>query len=129
MNKHTKFNAFHKPALFTTLLIAVLISSLFTCIFVNNSIGASLKNAIHVKNETELKNAITNTPSKTTTIALDNDITLTDALTIPANKDITLTSNKVSGYYKLNGATNQSTITVETSGVLKLDACLTKEAF
>jgi hypothetical protein len=75
-----------------------------------------------VKNETELRAAINNAQSKTSfIIALDNDISLSSALTIPADKDITLTSNNVTAFYKLIGANGESTIIVETAGsVLRL---------
>jgi len=60
------------------LLIVVLAISLFIYIFAtNDSSEISSENTIHVKNETELKNAINNTPNnKAITIALDNDIAL-----------------------------------------------------
>jgi predicted outer membrane repeat protein len=87
-----------------------------------------------VSNETELRNAINNAQAgKSVVIALDQDITLTEStLTIPANKDITLTSNKESELYRLIGTSydefgiivggsSVSTITVESNGVLKLD--------
>jgi hypothetical protein len=89
---------------FTLCLTLVLVSSLFVCTSVNGVSGAFLENAVHVKNEDELKNAIANTPiGESIIIALDNDIILTSyneqnytynyqvaALVIPANKDITL---------------------------------------
>ena len=87
-----------------------------------------------VSNETELRNAIDNAQAgKSVVIALDRDITLTEStLTIPVNKDITLTSNKESELYKLIGTSYEeygvivggssvSTITVESNGALKLD--------
>jgi len=114
----------HKNLIVASLLIVVLVSSLCVCVFMNNSNGASLTNAVHVKNETELKNTINNSSSKGTTIALDNDITLTDTLTISTGKDITLASNKPSGFYKLIGATDKSTITVEGDSVLRLDGII-----
>jgi len=89
----------------------------------NNSNGASLTNAAHVKNETELKNTI-NTATKPTTIALNKDITLTNSLTIPNDKNITLTSSRITGYYKLIGAADVSTITVNEGGVLKLEGII-----
>ena len=117
------FRYLYGKAFFVSLLfMAVLFSSLFVGVFVNGSIGASLENVVHVKNETELRNAITNASNgKSTTIALDIDITLTDIIAIPINKDITLTSNKASGFYKLTGADGKSTIAVEGDGVLRLD--------
>lgn len=84
-----------------------------------------------VSNEIELRNAIDNAKGPTV-IALDNDITLTEQLVIPANKDITLTSNKEAELYKLIGTSyneygvivggsSVSTITVDSYGALKLD--------
>jgi hypothetical protein len=123
------------------LLIAFLFSSLFVGMFmINSSSGASLDNAVRVKNEVELKNAINNTPTGgSTTIALDNDITLTSyeeatydyynyhtgTLVIPVNKDITLTSNRANGFYKLIGAAADiPTILVGGHGVLRLDGII-----
>lgn len=87
-----------------------------------------------VSNETELREAISSAPAKTSfTITLNNDITLTDSpLTISANKNIILTSNKATGYYKLVGTAygtaqfmvgevSLSTITVNGGGVLELN--------
>jgi len=74
-----------------------------------------------VGNETELRAAINNAPTKKSyTIALNNDIALSvSSLTIPANKDITLTSNSKNEYYKLfNG------IIVESGGVLKFEGII-----
>jgi len=120
--------------LLTSLLIVMLTSSLLVCTSINGVNGASLENTVHVKNEEELKNAINNAPTnKPTTITLDNDITLTQttddhtsnhwpvSIIIPADKDITLTSNKASGYYKLNGAVNGSILFVAPNGTLRID--------
>jgi hypothetical protein len=112
--KSSSYNK-HQTLLATSLLVVLLVSSLFVGTFMNEANGASLENAIHVKNEEKLKNVISNTPSKRTVIALDNDIALTEALKIPANKDITLTSNKIIG------AEGKSTIFVDGGGVLRLD--------
>ena len=74
----TKFHIYHRSLLLASLLFVVLFSSLFVCVVVGGVNGASLENAVHVKNEDELKNAIDNTPiGGSLTIALDNDITLT----------------------------------------------------
>ncbi|MCL2135254.1 MAG: autotransporter adhesin family protein [Candidatus Bathyarchaeota archaeon] len=123
-----------RSLLLVSLLVVVLFSSLFACMFVNDSSAASLENAVHVKSEEELKNAMDNAPTgKSTIIALDNDITLTSttddhnsnyypvSIIIPADKDITLTSNKASGYYKLNGAVNGTILHIVPNGVLRID--------
>ena len=115
---------FRKSLLLISLFV-VLISSLFVCIFLSGFSVAFLENVVHVKNETELKNAIDNAPTgRSVTIALDNDIQLTDyALTIPRNKDVTLTSNRSSGFYKLIGTTHHATLVV-AGGVLKIDGII-----
>jgi hypothetical protein len=121
--------------LFVALLfILLLFFSCFTSTFNGVSPFASGRSDKIVGNETELREAINNAPSKKSfTIALNNDITLTgSSLTIPANKNIILTSSKATGYCKLIGtayATSQfvvgeysvSTITVNGDGVLELD--------
>ncbi|MGE5556499.1 MAG: hypothetical protein ACM3UY_09645 [Methanocella sp.] len=87
-----------------------------------------------VSNETDLRNAVNNAAGPIV-IALDNDITLTEQLVIPANKDITLTSIGTSKFFKLiGGDTDRSTlgpteypkavIYVENSGVLKIDCII-----
>jgi hypothetical protein len=124
MSLTAKFNVSRKTLLLVSLLTVVLVSSLFVCVFMNGPRGASLENAVHVKNETTLKNAINRASSKESFIALDTDIILTDKLVIPANKDITLTSSKVAGYCKLIGAESRSTIFVEGKGVLRLDGVI-----
>ncbi|MDR2202796.1 MAG: hypothetical protein LBE76_00510 [Nitrososphaerota archaeon] len=143
MNTNVEFRISRKSLLLTSLLVVVLVSSLFVCVFVMNGFsGASLENAVHVKNEAELKNAINNAPDgKPITIALDNDITLTSyeeqsytynyqvaALIIPADKDITLTSNRSNGFYKLIGAVetenHMDTILVGGGGILRLDGII-----
>jgi hypothetical protein len=107
--------------LVVSLLVVVLVSSLFVGIFMNGVNGASLENAVHVKNENELKNDILNTPvGGYTTVVLDNDIVVNDFFPrISANKTITLTSNKISGYYKL-----LASLTVDSGGVLRLDGVI-----
>ncbi|MDR2719733.1 MAG: hypothetical protein LBC03_02880 [Nitrososphaerota archaeon] len=84
--------------------------------------SSSLESAVHVRTGTELKTAVDNAPpDKSVVIALDKDITLTETLTIPNNKDITLTSNKKAGFFKLIGARHENTIVVYNGGVLRLD--------
>jgi hypothetical protein len=124
MDMSARFNVSRRSLLLVFLFVVVLASSLFVCLLVNDSSGVSLTNAVHVKNEAELKNAINNASSKKSAITLDNDITLTDTITIPPNKDITLTSSKTAEYYKLVGPTRKSTINVENSGVLKIDGII-----
>ncbi len=116
--------------LFVVVLVFSCVVSAFSCVSLFVS-GVSDK---IVRNEIELRDAINNAPSKKSfTIALDNDITLTNStLTIPANKDIILTSNKATNYYKLIGTAHEtaqfmvgevsvSTITINDNGVLTID--------
>ena len=129
----------HKRSLlFASLLVVVLVSSCFISVFSSSCntsffvLGASDK--VIVRDETELRNAITNAPTnKPTTITLDNDITLTQTtdgqdsndhpanIVIPTDKDITLTSNKANGYYKLTGAVNGIVFWVACKGILRID--------
>jgi hypothetical protein len=109
-----------RPVLiFASLLFVVMLAfSSFVSIFSSNvspfATGATNK---IVSNETELRNAIDNAKNPTT-IALDNGITLTETLVIPTNKDITLTSNRNSGYYKLLD------VTITVDGTLTLDGII-----
>ncbi|MDR2203244.1 MAG: hypothetical protein LBE76_02885 [Nitrososphaerota archaeon] len=133
-----KFRASRWPLLFASLFAVVLASSLFVSLFVNDTSGASLTDVVHVKNEAELKEAINNAPSsKAVTIALDNDITLTNfiessyiynyysgAIIIPANKDITLTSSRYSGFYKLISDVDIPVILVGGGGILRIDGII-----
>ena len=122
MGMNAGFRVSHKSLFLTSLLIVVLVSSLFVCMSMHRSIGASLENAVHVKNEEALRNAVKNAPSgESIVIALDNDIVFTDfaRLRIPTNSNITLTSNKATGYYKI-----LRSITVESGGVLNIDGVI-----
>jgi hypothetical protein len=114
--------------------MAMLVFSCFVFLFNVVSPFASGASDVIVSNEMELRGAINNAPTKKAfTIALSNDITLTDStLNIPADKHIVLTSNKAEGYYTITGTaygTSQfivgelsvSTITVNGAGVLDLD--------
>jgi hypothetical protein len=75
------------------------------------------KSQVHVKNEVELRAAVDNAKFKVpVNIILDGDISLTDcALVIPCDKNITLSSNGDTDFFKLIGASRYPTITVEGS--------------
>jgi len=106
-------------------VVIVVVSLLFIYLYVCDEPDQnSLKNAVYVETENDLRNAINNAPlKKHTLIALNKDITLTSStLSIPADKNITLTSNRVTGYYRLIGAPNYDTITVAGHGVFRLDS-------
>jgi flagellar basal body-associated protein FliL len=123
INVKSKLRGSSKFLLLTTLIV-VLFASCFGSIFSNVSPFVSGDPDKTVSNEVELKNAVNSAPFKEYTIALNNDITLTEALRIPVDKDITLTSNKAGGYYKLIGAEGASTIFVDGGGVLRLDGII-----
>ncbi|MCL2642543.1 MAG: hypothetical protein FWD52_03390 [Candidatus Bathyarchaeota archaeon] len=129
-----------KTLIFVVLLfMATLVFSCFVVTFNVISPFASGTSDKNVSTETELREAINNVSTKKAyTIALNNDITLTDStLNIPANKHIRLTSNKAEGHYKLIGTahwqspvmvveSSVSTITVNGDGILELDdICIT----
>jgi hypothetical protein len=106
------------------LFIMILVSSSFVSVFGGVSPFVSGAPDKVVSTETELRNAINNAAGSTI-IALNKDITLTETtLTIPAGKEVTLTSNKASGFYKLTGVTNRHTITVDSGGALTLDGII-----
>jgi len=101
--------------LFVLVLVFVCFVLVFTGVF---SFGLWGSDKV-VSNEFELRAAVNNAAGPTS-IAFSKDIALTALLVIPTGKDITLTSNRVSGFYKLIGY-SVSTITVEAGGVLRLD--------
>ncbi|MCL2133985.1 MAG: hypothetical protein FWH37_00270 [Candidatus Bathyarchaeota archaeon] len=116
-----KFNTSLKIFLLTFLIITVLISSLPTNTIANGS-SETMENTTHIKNENELKNATKNASNnRPITIILDNDITLTSTLNIE-HGDITLTSNKNSGFYKLISEASNTIIIGD--GVLRLDGII-----
>ncbi|MCL2643172.1 MAG: hypothetical protein FWD52_06650 [Candidatus Bathyarchaeota archaeon] len=128
INDESKFE-FHisrRTVLGVSLFVVLLLSLVFIGTFMMGSRGVSLENAIHVKTENELRSTINNAFYRgSVVIALSNDISLSrSSLTIPANKDITLTSSKTIGCYKLIGADGESTITVVEDGVLKIDGII-----
>jgi len=72
----------------------------------------SLDSAVTVEDEATLR-VVINEAEGTTVIALTSDIFLTSsALNIPVNKNIILTSDKETGFYKLVGAKDHSTIVI-----------------
>jgi hypothetical protein len=100
----------------------MLISSLFISICNSSSdvsFFASGAPEQIVNSELELVNAVNNT-IQPTIVALNNDIRLTKTLDIAAEKNITIVSNRANGFYKLIGAKDLSTITVDDGGVLRL---------
>ena len=122
MDIESKLYVTRKTVSVFTLLTILLVSSP-SSIFSDVSLFALGASNQGVSNETELKNAVNNAVGSTT-IVLDKDIQLTATLIISANKDITLTSNSKSEFFKLIGPNEQSTITVNNDGVLKLDGII-----
>jgi len=115
--------------LVVSLLVVLLFSSLFVGIFMDGVNGASLTNAVYVKNEEELRTAINNVfKDNAVTIALDNDVILTETLRISGEKDVTLTSNRANGFYKLVGSESKDTIYIENGGVLRIDGIIVTHA-
>jgi hypothetical protein len=121
------------------LFITVLASSSIVYVFSNNisPFVSGASNKILVNNETELRNEVNNAKGPTI-IELNNDIKLIESLNITNSKDITLTSNKIIGFYKLINTggessmytdRNKSTMYIENGAVLRLDIRLTKQAF
>ncbi|MCL2291617.1 MAG: hypothetical protein FWC30_00900 [Candidatus Bathyarchaeota archaeon] len=110
-----KFKVRHKKVVLITLLLFVI---LFLSIFVYKS---SINGG---GSEVALRAAINDAPSNVpTTIVLDRDIFLTgSALEIPGDKNIILVSDKVEGFWRLVGASNQTTISV--NGTLTLESVI-----
>ncbi len=104
---------------FVSLLFVVLLfTSCFVFIFSGVSPFVSGTPDKVVKNETELRDAVSSAVGSVV-IALGNDITLTEPLIISTNKDVTLMSNSNSELFKLMRG-----IIVEDGGVLKLDGII-----
>jgi len=99
MNVKSKvnFRGFFSKGFFVSLLLVVLLfSSYVVSVFGGVSPFVSGASDKVVSTETELRNAINNS-AKSTIIALNKDITLTEiTLTIPAGKEITLISTAAS---------------------------------
>lgn len=130
VKSQVNFCRLHSKGFFASLLfVAVLFSSCFISIFSCGVspfvLGASDR---IVRNEMELRYAV-NSAVGSTVIALDNDITLTEVLVIPVDKDVTLTGT--SKFFKLIGVDARITlgpaewpdavIIVAGAGVLRLD--------
>ena len=82
--------------------------------------SAYAQSTVYVSNQTALRDAVTNAVGHTV-IVLTADIQLTTTpLSIATGKDITLTSNTPSGFFRLIGASGQDTITVANGGQLEL---------
>jgi hypothetical protein len=113
-------------------LIVILLSFLAIFMLIDSDIVPDIDSDIvrvHVKDEFDLRNAIDNASFFTsTTIVLDNDVTLERSIRISEDKNITLTSNGNADFFKL---TCISTIPygvcplyVDDGGVLILDGII-----
>jgi hypothetical protein len=110
--------------LLVSLLFVVLFTSLFVYILTTDDKKSSLEGVMYVKTESELKSAVNNTSQNASVIiAFNKDIILTEPLIIPANRDITLTSNRAK-FFKLMGAPNVDTIIVDSLGVVRLEGII-----
>jgi len=124
MIAESKIHALHKHMLVFALLATLIVSLCFASVLSDiSSFTSGAPNQLVVSNEAELLNAI-NTSIGSTSIALNKDITLSEALVIPINKSITLTSKSNVKFYKLLGANNTSTIFVDSDSVLELDGII-----
>ncbi|MCL2868097.1 MAG: hypothetical protein FWF27_01470 [Candidatus Bathyarchaeota archaeon] len=119
LNVKSKFglrSASEKNVLFVSLLSMLLFVSLLSC-SVLVVVGADAA----VMDEPELNAAITSAPlGVSTVVTLGKDITLTGALSIISGKNITLVSDGTSEF-KLVGVNDESTISVESGGILFLN--------
>jgi len=95
-------------------VVVVLVSSLFVYLSLDKGVVVS---------EVELREAVNNAVGPQV-IKLDKDIVLTETLVIPANKEITLTSNSDTEFFKLIGADGENTITVNGDGLLWIDGVI-----
>ncbi|MCL2643183.1 MAG: hypothetical protein FWD52_06705 [Candidatus Bathyarchaeota archaeon] len=125
--KH-KLRISRRTALLVFLFFVVLASSLFYVFMMSGDSSSSLEGVVHVRSESELVSAVDEAVDSTV-IILDNDVTLTGSLVISANKNITLTSNRATVFYKLIGAKHESTIIVENKGVLRLGRIVVTHAY
>jgi hypothetical protein len=91
---------------------------LFCIFFAYNVVDDSSPFMIRIT-ESDIKNAVNNA-IEPIVVVLDNDVRLTESLTIPAGKDVTLTSCDDNDFYKLIGVDGESVIVVEGGGVLRL---------
>ncbi|MCL2134306.1 MAG: hypothetical protein FWH37_01965 [Candidatus Bathyarchaeota archaeon] len=133
MRRNIKFKIdlhsfYNRKAVFLVSLLLMVSIGLFFFIsaFENVSPFVSGISDIVVSNEIELKNAITDRQfDGPVVIALDKDITITDgSLIISAFTNITLTSNKASGFYKLIGATTAAILQVDSGGILIINGII-----
>jgi hypothetical protein len=128
INVTSQFGGHRRKLLLVSLLIAVLIiTSMFIYVFFVQHDTSPVSGDVAVRTEVELVNAVDNAVEPIV-ITFDNDIQLTSSLTIPANKNITLTSNRSNGFFKLMGTQSVNTITVERGGVLSLDGVIVTHA-
>ncbi|MDR1992077.1 MAG: InlB B-repeat-containing protein [Nitrososphaerota archaeon] len=98
---NSTLHSMRRGIFFVSLLTILLFSSLPPKLLLTHA-ETSIDNTIHVKTETELKNAVNNAAPKThVTITLDGDITTTERLDITSGKNITLTSNSDTQFFKL----------------------------
>ena len=127
MQVQFRFNLRHihsrKNLLLPLLFMLTLVSSCFISMPVCSSFSTLGAPDKVVSTEIELRNAVNNS-AKPIVIALNCDITLSETIVIPANKDITLTSNSNTKLFKLIGRHYTNTLTVENDGVLKIDGII-----
>lgn len=127
MNAKSKFNLQgirSKKILLSVFLLLITVIIFSGCIYVFQNISQQESFPSRSMTQTELKEAVNNA-IEPTVITINGDIQLTEPLTIPTQKDITLTSsNNKKGFYKLIGANETNTIFVEKGGVLRLEGII-----
>ena len=110
-----KLNSSYKDLFFVFLFVLLFSSCMYAYIS-----SANAQTIVNVGDETALRNAISSATGHTI-IVLTADIQLTTTpLNIVAGKDIVLTSNSPSVFFRLIGASGQTTITVANNGRLEL---------
>jgi len=128
MNVKSKLRISRRTILLTSLLITVLFTTLFVYTLTTDITIPSLDNngnddVYSVGTERALKTAINTKQTTPIIITLKRDITLTEALRIPDDKKITLTSNG-DEFFKLIGADKCYTLVIENGGVLNIDGLI-----
>jgi len=111
------------------LLLVVLIFSPIGSTFGRMPTFTSTSYDIAVRNEAELQKAVYSAqPGVPLIIALNTDIVLKSPFTLNYHKNITLTSNRATGFYKLIGPLATSSILIGETGVLQLDGIIVTHA-
>jgi len=119
-SKSSSHNGKRRILIIVSLLVVVLVCSLFVYTLLIDKDGF-----VHVKNEAELRQAISDVPfGESGVIIFDRDITLAGTIIISVGSDITLRSKGDAEFFKLIGANSVDAIRVTTGGILQLDGII-----